>query len=155
MKSGFAFGLAAFGLSILQGCASHSHELQTSHVSPAVYKSLDCNELHAEMNLTASRITDLVQIIDKKASDDEGQTAVGLILFWPALFFLEGGDGPEAAEYSRLKGEMNALEHNAISRQCGDAIAYAENYRQQEHEARLARIAKQKELQGDGLDHYR
>ena len=26
---------------------------------------------------------------------------VGLILFWPTLFFREGGDGPEAAEYAR------------------------------------------------------
>lgn len=155
MKSGIAIGLAALGAFVLQGCASHSHELQSSHVSPAIYKSLDCNELHAEMNLTASRITDLVQIIDKKASDDEGQTAVGLILFWPALFLLEGGDGPEAAEYSRLKGEMDALEHNAISRQCADAIAYAENYRQQEHEARLARISRQKAQQSDGLEDYR
>jgi hypothetical protein len=44
--------------------------------------------------------------------------AVGLVLFWPALFFLEGGDGPEAAEYACLKGEVDALEQVAIQKKC-------------------------------------
>jgi len=35
------------------------------------------------------------------------------------LFFLEGGDGPEAAEYGRLKGERDALEKVAIQKECG------------------------------------
>jgi hypothetical protein len=48
--------------------------------------------------------------------------AVGMILFWPALFFLEGGDGPQAAEYGRLKGERDALERVAIQKKCDPAI---------------------------------
>jgi hypothetical protein len=44
---------------------------------------------------------------------------VGLVLFWPALFFLEGGDGPEAAEYAQLKGEFEALRENSIQKKCG------------------------------------
>ena len=44
---------------------------------------------------------------------------VGLVLFWPALIFLEGGDGPEAAEYAQLKGNYEALQDNAILRKCG------------------------------------
>lgn len=31
-----------------------------------------------------------------------------MVLFWPALFALEGGDGPEATEYAQLKGEYEA-----------------------------------------------
>ena len=38
------------------------------------------------------------------------------ILFWPALFFLEGGDGPEAAEYAQLKGQYEALRTLAVQR---------------------------------------
>ena len=45
--------------------------------------------------------------------------AVGLLLFWPALFFLEGGDGPEAAEYARLKGQYEALRTVAVQRKIG------------------------------------
>lgn len=43
---------------------------------------------------------------------------VGLVLFWPTLFMLEGGDGPEAAEYARLKGEYEALRKVAIEKKC-------------------------------------
>lgn len=46
---------------------------------------------------------------------------VGLVLFWPSLFFLEGGDGPEAAEFSQLKGEFEALRQNSVQKECGIA----------------------------------
>jgi hypothetical protein len=51
-----------------------------------------------------------------EAGADTAQMAIGLVLFWPALFFLEGGDGPEAAEYARLKGEYEALRKIAVQR---------------------------------------
>lgn len=51
--------------------------------------------------------------------------AAGIILFWPALFFLEGGDGPQAAEYSRLKGEREALQQALVQKKC--SIATDEN----------------------------
>lgn len=37
---------------------------------------------------------------------------VGLVLFWPALFFLAGDDQKE--ELARLKGEYEALEKASI-----------------------------------------
>lgn len=43
---------------------------------------------------------------------------VGLILFWPALFFIDG-DTPQAQEYARLKAEFDALEQAAIQKECG------------------------------------
>jgi hypothetical protein len=54
---------------------------------------------------------------DKRASDDKVATAVGAIVFWPALFFI-GGDKGNAAEVGRLKGEMNALEQASIKKNC-------------------------------------
>jgi hypothetical protein len=43
---------------------------------------------------------------------------VGIILFWPALFFMEG-DGQNAAELARLRGEFETLEKVAIQKECG------------------------------------
>jgi len=43
---------------------------------------------------------------------------VGLLLFWPTLFFLEGGDGPEAAQYADLKGEFEALRQASVQKCC-------------------------------------
>ena len=45
---------------------------------------------------------------------------VGLILLWPSLFFLEGGDGLQANEYSRVKGEQDAIEQLMVQKNCSD-----------------------------------
>ncbi|MET0002695.1 MAG: hypothetical protein ABW087_03665 [Candidatus Thiodiazotropha sp.] len=72
-----------------------------------------------ELRRVNRRTSQLHGQLDKKASDDAAQMGIGMILFWPALFFLEGGDGPEAAEYAQLKGEFDALEDAAIMKECG------------------------------------
>ena len=43
---------------------------------------------------------------------------VGLVVFWPALLFTQG-DGAQAAEVARLKGEMQAIEDASRRRGCG------------------------------------
>jgi len=55
--------------------------------------------------------------VDKKASGDKVKMGVGLVLFWPALFFLKG-DGPETQELARLKGEHDALEQAYLKKSC-------------------------------------
>ena len=46
---------------------------------------------------------------------------IGLLLFWPALFWLEGGDDARAGEYAHLKGERLALEDAAVMKKCDPA----------------------------------
>lgn len=70
-----------------------------------------------EMATISRRVSDLAAQVDKTASDDSAQMAIGLVLFWPTLFFLDG-DTPQAQEYSRLKGEFEALEKAAIQKKC-------------------------------------
>ena len=55
---------------------------------------------------------------DQKAQGDKVKTGVGIVLFWPALFFMKG-DGATAAELGRLKGEMDAIEQASIQKNCG------------------------------------
>jgi hypothetical protein len=71
-----------------------------------------------EAGRISARTGEKYRSVKKLADNDAAQMGVGLILFWPTLFFLEGGDGPEAAEYARLKGEMDAIERAAISKRC-------------------------------------
>ena len=51
-----------------------------------------------------------------KAAGDAVAMTVGLVIFWPALFFLATGDRDE--ELARLKGEFEALEQAAIEKNC-------------------------------------
>jgi hypothetical protein len=81
------------------------------------YNSYTCKQLEAEMTMISRRASELGGRVDKTASDDSAQMGIGLVLFWPALFFLDGNT-PEAAEYGRLKGEFEAMEKAAIQKNC-------------------------------------
>ena len=43
---------------------------------------------------------------------------VGLVLFWPALFFIKGND-EKAGELARVRGEMEAIQQASIEKNCG------------------------------------
>src|SRR5213079_1316147 len=55
--------------------------------------------------------------LDEAANNDKGIATVGIILFWPVLFAL-GGTKQQEAEYSRLKGEYDAVQQAAIAKRC-------------------------------------
>ena len=100
----------------LSACASNPDKIASSYVSPMQYADYSCKQVALEMTNVSRRVSELYGQLDAEASADTAQMAVGLVLFWPALFFLEGGDGPQAAEYARLKGEREALEDVAIQK---------------------------------------
>jgi len=103
---------------ILGGCASNPDKLPTSYVSPFKYRDYDCEQIALEMENVSSRSRLLYNQLAKERSADNMQMGVGLVLFWPALFFLEGGDGPQAAEFSQMKGEFEALRQNSVVKKC-------------------------------------
>lgn len=100
------FGVAA--------CASHPDKIQQQYVSDSQYSHYDCEQLALEESRISRRVSQLHGSLEEKATRDDVQMGVGLVLFWPALFLLEGGDGPEAQEYARLKGEHEAIQRVAV-----------------------------------------
>lgn len=109
---------------VLGGCASSSKEISAAYISPMTYDSYNCEQLSAEMQRISSRVQQVSGSVDSRASNDSVAMGVGLVLFWPALFFLKG-DGPEAQELARLKGEYDAVNQTAIRKQCGIGAAPA------------------------------
>jgi len=111
--------LIAIGVSMgIAGCASQPEDIQTAYVSTLQYKNYDCDQLAEESGRVSSRASQLHGNLKETADDDAVQMGVGLILLWPTLFFLEGGDGVQAQEYARLKGERDAIEKTAIQKKC-------------------------------------
>ena len=108
----------ASAIVIASGCASDPKKISAAYVSPAQYRGWDCDQITDESAHIERRSIELYQSLKKDADADKWQMGVGLILFWPALFALEGGDGPEAAEYSRLKGEYEALRTVSVEKRC-------------------------------------
>ena len=133
--------IASLSIVVASGCASKPTEIQPQYVSPLQYQSYDCDQVSGELGRISRKTTQLFSQLDKAASNDQAQMAIGLVLFWPTLFLLEGGDGPEAAEYARLKGEFDALEQAAIQKKCDTAQFVAIR----EQEAKAIEDAKKKQ----------
>lgn len=100
------------------GCASSSSDITAQYVSPLQYQSLSCQQLAAEGERVSQRANQLAGVQDEKSTNDAVATGVGLILFWPSLFFIKG-DGQTAAELGRLRGEYDAIQQASIQRNCG------------------------------------
>lgn len=103
---------------LLSACASHPDDIDSAYVSPLKYKDYDCDQIALEMDHVGQRTNELYQRLDAEEEADAWQMGIGLVLFWPALFWLEGGDGPEAAEYAQLKGEFEALRETSVAKKC-------------------------------------
>ena len=109
--------LALFLLFIVTGCATSPNEMTASYVSPLIYQSFDCQQLVMESDRVSRRVQSMHAKLDEKESGDSMKMTVGLVLFWPTLFFLDG-DEDGAIEYKRLMGESEAVHQAAVAKKC-------------------------------------
>ncbi len=106
--------------SFIAGCATPPNQISASYVSPLQYAAFTCEQIKPELLRVNSEIVKVTGVQDQVATKDAVAMGVGLILFWPALFFLASGDDKKA-ELAHLKGEYEALEHAAIQKNCAVA----------------------------------
>lgn len=131
---------------VLAGCATSSAGIATGYSSPLVYAGYTCQQLGFEDQELLSRVSSLGGQIDRRATNDKIAMGVAAVVFWPALFFVKG-DGAEAAEYARLKGEHEAVNHAAIMKGClggartGGEVAYAPVQPLQPYQPRPAAVS--------------
>jgi hypothetical protein len=130
-------GIAALAVSAA-ACAKSPDSVSASYVSPMQYQSYDCRQLEEEAARVSNRLAEATGAQEDAQTRDAVAMGVGLVLFWPALFFLAAGDSSE--ELARLKGEFEAIEKEAIRKECAlagsirEARARAEE-RRREREA--------------------
>lgn len=103
---------------VVTSCASKPNDIEAAYVSSTLYEGLSCNRLREEATMVSSRAIAASGVQQKKADNDAVAVGVGLVIFWPALFFAKG-DGASASEVSRLKGEMKAIETASLKNNCG------------------------------------
>jgi uncharacterized protein YceK len=104
---------------LLAGCASSAKHIAPSYVSPIIYQDYDCSQLAQEAQRVTSHARRAAGIQDEKSNNDAVATGVAVVLFWPAAFFVSGGDGQTAAELAKLRGQKEAIEQAAIQKKCG------------------------------------
>lgn len=105
--------LAAF----VSACATAPGGISAQYVSPLQYQGYSCEQLATESQRLGARVGEVTGQQQTKANNDALAFGVGMVLFWPALFFMAGG-GDKAEELSRLKGESDAIQQAAIQKDC-------------------------------------
>ena len=104
--------------SFLVGCAiapKATREYEATYVSPLKYKDYTCARIAVEVPPRVKEASELRYKLDRDAGDDD----YGLLLFLihpMAIFQTSLGD--PAAQYSLLKGELEALKQVAIQKDC-------------------------------------
>jgi len=116
-----AAAASAASLVLAAGCSTQSKNIQAEYVSPVQYQSYSCDQLTQEAERVSSRARSLSKDQDEEATGDAVALGVGLVLFWPALFFMMGDDHEH--EIARLKGEHVALQQAAVQKNCADLAA--------------------------------
>ena len=67
--------------------------------------------------MVSARAAEATGAQNKARTNDAVMTTVGVVVFWPSLFFIKG-NGPQSAELARLKGQMEAIETASIRKKC-------------------------------------
>lgn len=82
-----------------------------------IYQSFTCDQISAELRRVGSRVSEVTGQQQRAADGDAVAMGVGLIIFWPALFFL-ANDNDKREELSRLRGEYDALQAAGNAKTC-------------------------------------
>jgi hypothetical protein len=104
----------------VSACATRPDKIAPAYTSSMTYSGLDCRTIRSETNAVVTRLNSLAGVQNKKATTDAVLTGVGLVLFWPALFFTSGVSGSDnEAEIASLKGQAEALAASYRAQGCG------------------------------------
>lgn len=91
----------------LVGCATAPEEIVPRYVPTDQYEDKTCRELSVIQGRLVNQIR-IAEAAQRQAQQrDAAMVATSALLFWPAMFFIEG-DGATAEELARLKGELDA-----------------------------------------------
>lgn len=109
--------IVSFNSMMMGGCATKGGDISAAYVPASIYSNLGCPEIAQELMDVGLKASELSGQLDSAAGKDAGLVAVGVILFWPALFFV-GGDKNKEAQLAQLKGQRDSLLKAAKAKGC-------------------------------------
>jgi hypothetical protein len=121
MKTRVDFGKLAIVLAVsssllVSACATHPDKISAAYVSPMRFANMSCGQLFEEMREIENKIERLTGQQLKKNKQDKWATGVGVVLFWPSLFWLVSDD--VKAELQQAKGEYEAVQTAGSRNRC-------------------------------------
>jgi hypothetical protein len=110
------FICVSISILFISGCSQKAAQISPVYTSPLIYQHYSCEQIRQELFRVKNKVMEISGQQDATASKDAVALGVGLVIFWPALFFMMGGE--KKHELGRLKGEYEALEKCAIEKEC-------------------------------------
>lgn len=111
----FAYVLL-LSLAALTACAPAPENIKPVYASPMMFQGMNCTQMNNEAVRLNNQLVTLTGAQKKAANNDAALTATALILFWPAAFFIQGGD--QSAEIGSVMGQADALSSAARQKGC-------------------------------------
>ena len=105
--------------SLISACsdAKQASEVQASFVSTEKYRGHSCKSLRLEAERLKASLEGLSSSVDKEYKQDKTMEAVTWILFWPAVFAMDGNED-EAKRLADAKGEAAAIDAAMKAKGC-------------------------------------
>jgi len=147
MRKGICLSLCAI---FLAGCIKPPEDIPASYVSPLQYQSFTCSQLSQEYLRISRKAVSATAAQREEAQGDKTAVAVTRLLFWPAIFWVGGTD--RSAEIAHLRGQVDALEQAAISKDCSDVAKVIAAERKRAEERAAAEKAARERQVDDGLN---
>jgi hypothetical protein len=100
----------------VSACASEPGAIAPAYVSANAFSDYSCSQLNTEAEIVSGQLVAATGRQQDAADNDAALTAVSLILFWPAAFFINGDDA--SPELARIKGTAEAINRTAVRKGC-------------------------------------
>ncbi len=143
MKRSFPKVAVITSVFALAGCASDPEKIDPTHVPISMYSSLSCEQLQEEMHHLNAKLLPMVAKQKTDADTDTAMVAVGVVVFWPALFLLAATED-NSEQISYMKGQYDSIIQSGIRENC-QWVADVRQAEQEQREKELA-AAKQEPL---------
>jgi hypothetical protein len=99
------------------GCATRPEDMTAAYVSPPNYKQLNCRQLANTAALVSERAFNLRgERDDSKHTWEIVPPSGAPVVLWPTAFM--SNDPTRMAEYTRLKGEFDAILKTSVKKGC-------------------------------------
>jgi hypothetical protein len=117
-RKALAVAIAVSFVTGTSGCATKGANVTSSYVAQGTYDKATCATLARDIIDAQQHASALSGQLDSAADKDAAVVAVTLLLFWPAIFFVSGGDKEKQAELASVKGQFEAMNKVYKSKGC-------------------------------------
>jgi len=111
--------LIVFILILLSACtaAKRASEVNATYVAAYNFEDKSCQQIFVLAEEFKQRTPALERKVDETRREDKIKEQVGLWLFWPTYFFMQG-NAEEQTELAMARGNLNALRTAALQKGC-------------------------------------